>query len=199
MYSLPILQCGWQVFGHSRKLSPGSSDRGLLVCCVEWSPAGESLTNPLLSIGVAVTERRTLSPSFLGRSPAALFAAETSPGWSLRAGSTEYLGPQNARDLGWWRHAQAAHARSKDKWSGVHNQRFDGWRWETPPEAFYGSVRRQPSAAVTNKALLLKTQDREVEERRLGFRSAARQFPVCRRCQPPSRAVFSAGLQTKKI
>ena len=36
------------------------------------------------------------------------------------------------RELAWWRHAQAAHARLKDKWRGVHSKRFNVWRWEIP-------------------------------------------------------------------
>ena len=49
--------------GNSRKLRLASSARGLLSGCVEWSLAGECLTKPLSSIGAAVTERDTLSPS----------------------------------------------------------------------------------------------------------------------------------------
>ena len=65
-----------------------------------------------------------------------------------------------ARDLGWWRHAQAAHAKLKDKWRGVHSQRFNVWRWESPLESFYGRVSCKPSEAVTSKGWLLRAQDR---------------------------------------
>ena len=70
-----------------------------------------------------------------------------------------------ARDLRWWRHAQAAHERLKDKWSGVHSQRFNVWRWETPQESFYVRVRREPGAAVTSKGWLLKAQNRAAWKR----------------------------------
>ena len=46
------------------------------------------------------------------------------------------------RDLAWWGDSQAAHARLKYKWGGVHSQRFNVWRWETPLETFYGRARR---------------------------------------------------------
>ena len=65
-----------------------------------------------------------------------------------------------ARDLGWWRHAQAAHAKLKDKWGGVHSQRFNVWRSETPLESFYGRVSRKPNEVVTSKGWLLRAQDR---------------------------------------
>ena len=65
-----------------------------------------------------------------------------------------------ARDLGWWRHAQSAHAKLKDKWGGVHSQRFNVWRWETPLESFYGRVCRKPNDVVTSKGWMLRAQDR---------------------------------------
>ena len=40
------------------------------------------------------------------------------------------------RDLARWRHAEAAHARLKDTWRGVHSKRFNVWRWQTPLESF---------------------------------------------------------------
>ena len=70
-----------------------------------------------------------------------------------------------ARDLGWWRYAQAAHAKLKDKWGGVHSQRFNVWRWETPLESFYGRVRRKPSETPTSKGWLLRAQDRATWKR----------------------------------
>ena len=65
-----------------------------------------------------------------------------------------------ARDLGWWCHSQAAHAKLKDKWRGVHSQRFKVWRWETPLESFYGRIRRKPNKDVTSKGWMLRAQDR---------------------------------------
>ena len=65
------------------------------------------------------------------------------------------------RDLAWWRHAQAAHARLKDKWGCVHSKRFNVWRWETPMEYFYGRMLQEPQAEATSVGWLQSAQNRK--------------------------------------
>ena len=92
MSLLPPLHFGWQIAGHSRKLSQASL-RGLLACCVEWSPGGGLTNTPVEHWCRRWTSRSTVCCINIV--------------WLVTS----------RRDMGWWRHAQTAHTRLKDTWS----------------------------------------------------------------------------------
>ena len=78
------------------------------------------------------------------------------------------------RDLAWWRHTQVAHARLKDKWRGVHSERFNVWRWEAPLESFYGRAFQERHAEATSVGLATECSgSQSVEKRRKDVRCDA--------------------------
>ena len=60
------------------------------------------------------------------------------------------------RNLAWWRFQQDQHT---CKWSGVHPNRFNVWRWETPLTHFYGESLSE--SVDTNVGWLLRAQARD--------------------------------------
>ena len=64
------------------------------------------------------------------------------------------------RDLAWWRRQQKDFAKLKDKWHGLHPQRFNCWRWETVFEKFFKQVARPADSDPRNFDCKQVAQDR---------------------------------------
>ena len=163
MSLLPTQHLGWRAAGHSRRPSQASSALGQLACCVAWFLASEDRTKPPVEHWCRRHRKgHELVESFgLNISQQCMILKHRMTGHFARL-TQDSLAHNTlvARDLGLWRYAQAAHAKLKDNWGGVHSQRFNVWRWETPLESLYGRVSRNSNGTTTSKGWLLRAQDR---------------------------------------
>ena len=147
------LHSGSLVAGHSRKHSQASLVLGPPAGCVEWFPCRRRPDESPVDQwrrrhrkGHALAEQFGLDLPQLCLLQKHRFAGHVA---RLKPDSLAHR-TLTTRDLAWWRHAQAAHARLKDKWRGVHSTRINVWRWKHLGNSFYGRVFREPHAEATS-------------------------------------------------
>ena len=191
MFLLPLLHFGWQVAGHSREIQSsklGSWSARLLCRMVSCRRRPDE--TPVEHWCRRHRKGHALAESFgLDLPQQCLLQKHRLAGYLARSAPNSLADSTlTARDLEWWRHAQAAHAKLKDKWSGAHRQPSTAVCAANPAQqspAKVGCSRRKPvwRGRETNGS----SQRKKTE------------LPVYCWCQPPSWAVYKYGAPDSKM